>query len=469
MSLRPYQQRIVDDAMNEYTNYTRPFVVDAFQASGKSWMIAEIAKRVGKCLILCMNKELVEQDAEKIRAVGAECSIYSASCGEKVISNITVATIGSIYKHPEYCQHFNLVIVDEADQVPVDKKDSMYMKLFRQIKKPVMGWTGTAFRTAYNYSRLKNGDVVQSTVIKSLDKFNFWGKVVGGVTYQELLDEEFVSPIQYYVEDTNMSMLRVNSTGLDYTEDSLEKYGGANRMRLVQVVRGAVDVWKCKRVLVAVPNIEEAERVAEILRADGVRAERLHSQMNKKERTLLRREMGMLFQGSALFDSLSVLENVMFPLDMFSPLSYKDRKKRAQECLDRVNLIDAQLKYPAELSGGMQKRAAIARAISMQPKYLFCDEPNSGLDPKTSLVIDKLIHEITVENNMTTIINTHDMNSVMGIGENILYIYQGHKEWQGTSSEILSSNNQRLNDFIFASDFSKQLRKSFEEHEEHLP
>ena len=285
MGLRPYQQRIVDDAMDEYTNYTRPFVVDAFQASGKSWMIAEIAKRVGRCLILCMNKELVEQDAEKIRAVGAECSIYSASCGEKVISNITVATIGSIYKHPEYCQHFNLVIVDEADQVPVDKKDSMYMKLFHQIRKPVMGWTGTAFRTAYNYSRLKNGDVVQSTVIKSLDKFNFWGKVVGGVTYQELLDEKFVSPIQYYVEDTNMSMLRVNSTGLDYTEDSLEKYGGANRMRLVQVVRGAVDVWKCKRVLVAVPNIEEAERVAEILRADGVRAESLHSQMSKKERT----------------------------------------------------------------------------------------------------------------------------------------------------------------------------------------
>ena len=188
-------------------------------------------------------------------------------------------------------------------------------------------------------------------------------------------------------------------------------------------------------------------------------------QMNKNDRTLLRREMGMLFQGSALFDSLTVLENVMFPLDMFSPLSYKDRKKRAQECLDRVNLIDAQQKFPAELSGGMQKRAAIARAISMQPKYLFCDEPNSGLDPKTSLVIDKLIHEITVENDMTTIINTHDMNSVMGIGENILYIYQGHKEWQGNSNEILTSDNERLNDFIFASDFSKQLRKSMEEHE----
>ena len=188
-------------------------------------------------------------------------------------------------------------------------------------------------------------------------------------------------------------------------------------------------------------------------------------QMNKKERTLLRREMGMLFQGSALFDSLTVLENVMFPLDMFSPLSYKNRKRRAQECLDRVNLIDAQQKFPAELSGGMQKRAAIARAISMQPKYLFCDEPNSGLDPKTSLVIDKLIHEITVENDMTTIINTHDMNSVMGIGENILYIYKGHKEWQGCRGDILTSENERLNDFIFASDFSKQLRKSIEEHE----
>lgn len=587
MSLRPYQQRIVDTIMNELAHYNKPFVVSAMQGSGKSWMIAEVAKQVGKCLVLCMNKELVEQDAEKIRAVGAECSIYSASCGEKVISNITVATIGSIYKVPEYCMGFDLVIVDECffagtkvdgrniedykvgdivrsynfatgkiekkrvsrvirkkspekmycikvsgrsiistgnhqhytssgwkradeikegdiiyettndktsamfdlrknnqttrhesepaktvlpkwknvlfrsvwtsrgrrgvigetkrpqsqkqetgsdtktiankknkgdstcmdyaprakrgewkaqraakdslegagqgmaarscntngttkrhwvshllqsrlgkcvrndcnrtrrakpqransenkrqkedkvirelrvdgveilerkdygrlglsdngdyvycisvednhnffangvlthncDAVPVDKKDSMYMKLFSQIRKPVIGLTGTAFRTAYNYSRLKNGDVVQSTVIKSLDGFKFWGKVIDGVSYQELLDEKFISPIQYYVEDTNMSMLRVNSTGLDYTEDSLEKYGGANRMRLVQVVRGAVDVWKCKRVLVAVPNIEEAECVAEMLRADGVRAESLHSQMGKKERT----------------------------------------------------------------------------------------------------------------------------------------------------------------------------------------
>ena len=191
--------------------------------------------------------------------------------------------------------------------------------------------------------------------------------------------------------------------------------------------------------------------------------------MGKREKKALRREMGMIFQSAALFDSLTVLDNVMFPLNMFSNDTLRDRTRRAMFCLDRVNLAEAKDKYPGEISGGMQKRVAIARAIALNPQYLFCDEPNSGLDPKTSLVIDKLIHEITVENNMTTIINTHDMNSVMGIGENILYIYQGHKEWQGTSSEILSSNNQRLNDFIFASDFSKQLRKSFEEHEEHLP
>lgn len=283
--LRPYQQRIVEEAMDEYINYTRPFVVDAFQASGKSWMIAEIVKRVGKCLILCMNKELVEQDVEKIKAVGMDASIYSASCGEKVISDVTVATIGSIYKHPEYCQHFKLVIVDEADQVPIDKKDSMYMKLFRQIRKPVMGWTGTAFRTAYNYGRLKNGDVIQTTVIKPLDKFGFWGKVISGVTYRELLDGKYVAPIQYYVEDANMSMLRVNSTGLDYTEDSLADYGGANRVRLVQVVKGAVNVWKCERVLVAVPNIEEAEKATELLQKQGISAAYLHSKMGKKDRT----------------------------------------------------------------------------------------------------------------------------------------------------------------------------------------
>lgn len=283
--LRPYQQRICDTVMDELSHYTRPFVVEAFQSSGKSWMIADIAKRVGKCLILCMNKELVEQDVEKIKLTGADASIYSASCGEKVISDITVATIGSIYKHPEYCKHFELVIVDEVDQVPVDKKDSMYMKLFRQIKKPVMGWTGTAFRTAYQYSRLRNGDVVQTTMIKPLDAFPFWSKVISGIGYHELLELKNVSPIEYYVENSNMDMLKVNSTGLDYTEDSLAKYGGANRFRLVQVCLGAVRQWDSKRVLVAVPNIKEAERVAELLREWGVSAAHLHSKMTKKERT----------------------------------------------------------------------------------------------------------------------------------------------------------------------------------------
>ena len=181
--------------------------------------------------------------------------------------------------------------------------------------------------------------------------------------------------------------------------------------------------------------------------------------MSKKESTLMRREIGMLFQGAALFDSMTVLDNVMFPLDMFSSMSYKERKRRALFCLERVNLQEAQDKFPNELSGGMQKRAAIARAISMEPRYLFCDEPNSGLDPKTSLVIDKLISEITHENKITTIVNTHDMNSVIGIGENILFINNGEAAWQGSNKEVLTSDNKTLNDFIFASDFSKQLRQ----------
>jgi phospholipid/cholesterol/gamma-HCH transport system ATP-binding protein len=181
--------------------------------------------------------------------------------------------------------------------------------------------------------------------------------------------------------------------------------------------------------------------------------------MNKKEKKALRREMGMIFQSAALFDSLSVLENVMFPLDMFSNDTLRDRIRRARFCLDRVNLIDAQKKYPGEISGGMQKRVAIARAIALNPKYLFCDEPNSGLDPKTSLVIDELIHDITTEYDMTTIINTHDMNSVMGIGDSIIFIYQGHKEWEGTKDQVFNATNERLNDFIFASDLLKKVKE----------
>ena len=182
--------------------------------------------------------------------------------------------------------------------------------------------------------------------------------------------------------------------------------------------------------------------------------------MSKREKIELRREMGMIFQSAALFDSMTVLENVMFLLDMFSNMNYRERVKRAQTCLDRVNLIDAETKFPGEISGGMQKRVAIARAIALNPKYLFCDEPNSGLDPKTSLVIDELLHSITHEYNITTIINTHDMNSVMGIGESIIFIYQGHLEWRGESKDIMTSTNQLLTDFIFASDLLKKMKKS---------
>ena len=170
--------------------------------------------------------------------------------------------------------------------------------------------------------------------------------------------------------------------------------------------------------------------------------------MNKKEKKALRREMGMIFQSAALFDSMTVLENVMFPLNMFSNDTLRERTRRAQFCLDRVNLTDAGAKYPGEISGGMQKRVAIARAIALNPQYLFCDEPNSGLDPKTSLVIDALIQDITREYNMTTLINTHDMNSVMGIGEKIIFIHQGRKEWEGTKDDIFTSTNQTLNDFV---------------------
>lgn len=181
--------------------------------------------------------------------------------------------------------------------------------------------------------------------------------------------------------------------------------------------------------------------------------------MSKKEQIMMRREMGMIFQGAALFDSLTVLENVRFPLDMFSNMTYRERNTRAMECLERVNLKGAENKYPGEISGGMQKRVAIARAVVMNPKYLFCDEPNSGLDPKTSLVIDELLSSITKEYNTTTIINTHDMNSVMGIGENIIFIADGRKEWQGNKDTVISSHNKKLNDLVFASDLFKKVKE----------
>jgi len=187
------------------------------------------------------------------------------------------------------------------------------------------------------------------------------------------------------------------------------------------------------------------------------------TKMKQKERNFFRREMGMLFQGSALFDSMTVLENVMFPLEMFSYESESERKKRAIFCLERVNLSHALDLYPSEISGGMQKRAAIARAIVLNPRYLFCDEPNSGLDPQTSILIDKLIQEITHEFNITTVINTHDMNSVMEIGENIVFIEKGEKAWQGTKDEIYNTGCEALEEFVFASELYQKVKTAHEQ------
>ncbi len=184
---------------------------------------------------------------------------------------------------------------------------------------------------------------------------------------------------------------------------------------------------------------------------------------DKKELRNLRQKIGMLFQGGALFDSKSVEENVRFPLDMFSDLNEKEKANRVNEVLARVNLEGQNKKMPSELSGGMKKRVGIARAIVMNPKYLFCDEPNSGLDPQTSLIIDHLIYDITKEYNITTVVNTHDMNSVMEIGENIVFLHQGYVEWTGNNHTVLTSDNKLLEDFIFASSFLKRAKEALVE------
>jgi len=191
-----------------------------------------------------------------------------------------------------------------------------------------------------------------------------------------------------------------------------------------------------------------------------VYGDQIFSDMSFKEQRNIRKEIGMLFQGSALFDSLTVEENVRFPLDMFTNKSMEEKIDRVNMCLKRVNLENINHLYPSEISGGMQKRVAIARAISLNPKYLFCDEPNSGLDPKTSIVIDNLIYEITKEYGITTIINTHDMNSVMDIGEKIIFIHMGKKLWEGNKEEILIAKNEKLNDFVFASELFKRIKKN---------
>ena len=181
--------------------------------------------------------------------------------------------------------------------------------------------------------------------------------------------------------------------------------------------------------------------------------------MTELEKMSLKSNIGTVFQGSALFDSMNVLENVRFPLDMLTTIQEEEKNEKAMKVIERVNLKDAIKKLPSELSGGMQKRVAIARAIVMNPKYLFCDEPNSGLDPKTAIVIDQLIQEITKEYNITTIINSHDMNSVIEIGENIVFLKEGYKIWQGTNKEILNSGNDEVEDFVYSSELLKKLKK----------
>lgn len=183
-------------------------------------------------------------------------------------------------------------------------------------------------------------------------------------------------------------------------------------------------------------------------------------EMTELERREIRKEIGMLFQGSALFDSMTVLENVMFPLTMFAKMSREEMVEQAHKCLERVQIVDKDHLYPAEISGGMQKRVGIARAIAMNPKYLFVDEPNSGLDPQTSIVIDELIKELTEEFNTTTVVITHDMNSVMGIGENIIFIHNGRKWWQGDRDGLVNSDNPELNEFVFAGSLMRAVRKA---------
>ncbi|NQX81527.1 MAG: ATP-binding cassette domain-containing protein [Flavobacteriaceae bacterium] len=189
--------------------------------------------------------------------------------------------------------------------------------------------------------------------------------------------------------------------------------------------------------------------------------DKISSDLDRKGQMQLRKEIGMVFQGSALFDSMTIEENIMFPIRMFSDESNEQMRHRANLALKRVNLTDVNSKVPSELSGGMQKRVAIARAIVMEPKYLFCDEPNSGLDPKTAVVIDNLIQEITKEYSITTVINTHDMNSVMEIGEKIIFLKQGIKQWEGSNQEIFKTENQSVVDFVYSSNLFKKIRASF--------
>lgn len=289
---RPYQEKVIQATINELNNYKRPFVIDAFQSSGKSLMIAELVRRLKQpILILCMNKELVEQDRDKIAGQGVDVTMYSASTGEKIISDVTVGTIQSIYKYPEFCNRFGVVIIDECDALPCDNPKSMYMKLLSKLRVKVVGWTGTPFRMTKKFGKTKSGDITYTTMIMPLNRIGmtggkgfFWGKIIHGVSYKELAAEEFVAPIRYYIEESNMSMLKVNSTGADYTEESLRDFGASNVDKIADVVRRVYHGMNNKRIMVTVPNISDAEAVVEKLGGIG-NTTVLHSKIPNKTRT----------------------------------------------------------------------------------------------------------------------------------------------------------------------------------------
>jgi phospholipid/cholesterol/gamma-HCH transport system ATP-binding protein len=248
------------------------------------------------------------------------------------------------------------------------------------------------------------------------------------------------------IEVKNVNKAFGSNTVLDNISSSFEK--GKVNMIIGASGQGKSVLAKC---IVGLHEVDSGQ-----ILYDG----RDFCQMDRLERKAIRQEIGMLFQGSALFDSLTVEENIMFPLSMFTKMTKAEMLDRANFCLERVNLAGRNKLFPAECSGGMQKRIAIARAIAMNPKYLFCDEPNSGLDPKTSIVIDNLIRELTYEYNITTIVISHDMNSVIEIGDNIVFIYEGKNWWQGDKGSIITTDNKEINDFVYASEFMKEIKEN---------
>jgi len=247
-------------------------------------------------------------------------------------------------------------------------------------------------------------------------------------------------------------MIRVNQVSKSFGDHKVLKNinatfeKGKTNLIIGQSGSGKTVLLKC---IVGLYDVDEGDIMYEDI---------FFNKLGFKEKKEIRKKIGMLFQGGALFDSSTVEENVMYPLDMFTNMTLEEKRERVNFCLERVKIVNSNHLFPAEISGGMQKRVAIARAISLNPKFLFCDEPNSGLDPKTSIVIDELIKEITEEYNITTVVNTHDMNSVMGIGDKIIFIYQGEKWWEGTKEDVLVSDNKEFNDFVFASALTRKIK-----------